>query len=93
MNGVSERQQRIESILREHFAPRHLEIEDESHKHRGHAGAAAGGGHFRVLIVADGFRGQSRIARHQAVYAALGALLQADIHALAIKALAPEEWE
>jgi len=82
----------IESTLRAIFAPQHLRVEDESARHVGHAGAASGGGHFRVLIVADAFRGQDRLARQRAVYAALGTAMQGDIHALALRTLTPEEW-
>ncbi|MGC1387337.1 MAG: BolA family protein [Steroidobacteraceae bacterium] len=71
------------------FAPVELDIEDESHRHAGHAGAAGGAGHFRVRIVAEAFRGKSPVARHRLVYAALGDMLKSDIHALAIEALAP----
>ncbi len=83
----------IESTLRQAFAPQQLHIEDESAQHRGHAGAAGGGGHFRVVIVADAFRGQSAVERHSAVYAALGDAMKLDIHALALKTLTPEEFE
>lgn len=68
-----------------------LSVADESHLHTGHPGAAGGGRHFRVRIVAAAFRGQSRIARHRAVYAALGDAVGREIHALAIEALTPEE--
>ncbi len=87
------RVQWIESTLRQAFAPQQLHIEDESALHAGHAGAASGGGHFRVLIVADVFRGQTPVQRHSAVYAALGDAMQSDIHALALKTLTPEEFE
>ena len=83
----------LEDVLREAFAPRHLEVVDESAQHRGHAGAAGGGGHFRVLIVAAAFRGQPPVARQRAVYQALGDAMQARIHALALQTLTPEEWE
>jgi BolA protein len=83
----------IESTLRAAFAPQHLRVEDESAKHAGHAGAASGGGHFRVVVVSEAFRGQTLVERHGAVYAALGAAMKADIHALALKTLTPEEWE
>ena len=83
----------IETTLRETFAPAHLSVEDESALHRGHAGAAGGGGHFRVVIVADRFRGQTRVDRHAAVYAALGSAMKSDIHALALRTLTPEEWQ
>ncbi len=67
-----------------------LEIEDESHSHAGHAGARSGHGHFRLKIVSAAFAGLTPIARHRKVYAALGELMQTDIHALAIEARAPE---
>ncbi len=88
----AERLERIERILRETFAPLHLELEDESERHRGHAGAAAGGGHFRVTLVSASFAGQSRVARHRKVYDALGTEMASEIHALAVRALTPEEW-
>lgn len=59
--------------------------------HAGHAGAASGGGHYRAHIVAAVFAGKSRLARHRLVYDCLDDLMQADIHALAIIALAPSE--
>jgi BolA protein len=89
--GVSTRVEAIRSRLASALAPTALEIEDESHRHAGHAGARDGRGHFRVRIVSAAFAGQSAIARHRAVYAALGDLMQSDIHALAIDARTPEE--
>jgi BolA protein len=77
----------IESALR----PASLEIEDESHRHAGHAGARDGRGHFRVDIVSEAFAGMTPIARHRAVYAAVGELMATDIHALAIRARTPGE--
>ncbi len=82
----------IESTLRQAFAPSHLVVEDESARHAGHAGAASGGGHFRVLIVSERFRGQSPVARQRAVYAAFGDAMKSTIHALALRTLTPEEW-
>ncbi|QNP42026.1 BolA family transcriptional regulator [Lysobacter terrestris] len=73
------------------LAPMALEIEDESHKHAGHAGARDGRGHFRVDVVSGAFAGLSPIARHRAVYAAVGELMTTDIHALAIRARTPQE--
>ena len=87
------RVQWIEATLRAAFTPQHLVIEDESARHAGHAGAASGGGHFRVLIVSAAFRSQTPVERHSAVYAALGDKMKSDIHALALKTLTPEEWE
>jgi len=85
------RLERIRAALTGAFDPQHLVIEDESHRHRGHAGAADGRGHFRVEIVSAAFTGQGAVARHRQVYAALGDLLQTDIHALSIQARAPGE--
>lgn len=88
-----DRVRQIEETLRRAFAPQHLTIEDESARHAGHAGAASGGGHFRVVIVSEDFRGQNLVSRHGAVYAALGTAMQSTIHALALRTLTPEEWE
>lgn len=82
---------RIRAALEAALAPEQLVIEDESHQHAGHAGAATGRGHFRVEIVSAAFVGQALIARHRRVYAALGDLMQTDIHALSLQARAPGE--
>ena len=74
------------------LAPSALEIHDDSAEHAGHAGAAAGGGHSSLLIVSNAFRGISRLERHQKVLARVSDLLPHPIHALSIKALAPEEF-
>ena len=81
--------QRIEDALRRAFPDAQLELDDESHLHAGHAGAATGRGHFRLRIVSAAFAGQSPIARHRTVYAALGELMQTDIHAVSIDARTP----
>ena len=83
------RSERVRQALERRFSPVELVIEDESHLHAGHAGAAGGLGHFRVRIVAEAFRGLSPIARHRQIYGVLEELLKTDIHALAIEALAP----
>jgi BolA protein len=88
---VTVRVDEIRRRLTEALAPVSLEIEDESHRHAGHAGARDGRGHFRVRIVSDAFAGKAPLARHRAVYAALGDYLETDIHALAIDARTPEE--
>lgn len=67
------------------------EIEDESHRHAGHAGARSGGGHYRLRIVATAFAGKNPLARHRMIHAALGSMMQAQIHALSIVANTPEE--
>jgi BolA protein len=83
------REQRLRERLVARFAPVQLVIEDESHLHAGHAGAAGGHSHYRVRIVAEVFRGMPAVARHRLVYAAVDDMLTSDIHALAIEALAP----
>jgi len=84
------RRDRITEKLTEAFAPARLDVADESHQHEGHAGARPGGEtHFRVTIVAEAFRGRSRLDRHRMVNAALAEELKSGVHALAIHASAP----
>jgi BolA protein len=71
--------------------PHNLDIIDESALHAGHSGAAGGGGHYRLTIVSDHFKGMNAVARHRAVYQALGDLMREQIHALSISAFTPEE--
>ena len=85
------RVEKIRAALTAAFAPQRLVIEDDSHRHKGHAGAATGRGHFSVEIVSEKFAGLPLLARHRQVYAALGELMQSDIHALSLRALAPGE--
>ena len=71
--------------------PTILEIIDESHKHAGHAGARDGGGHYVLNIVSAQFAGNNTVARHRMIYSALGELMKREIHALTIRAHAPDE--
>ncbi len=73
------------------LAPETIQLEDESAQHKGHAGAAGGGGHFRLTIVSPRFNKLSTLARHRLVYETLGEMMQREIHALSITALTPEE--
>ncbi|MNJ99264.1 transcriptional regulator BolA [compost metagenome] len=82
---------RIQAKLNETFAPLECQLEDESALHAGHAGAASGGGHFRLRIISAQFEKQSRINRHRLVYDCLDDMMHKEIHALAITALAPSE--
>lgn len=86
-----ERVARITKLLTDALDPVALEVVDDSHKHAGHAGARTGQGHFSVHVVSRAFAGKSPLARHRLVYAALGAMMQTDIHALSIDAKAPDE--
>jgi BolA protein len=82
------------ALLRQRLAvlePLSLEIEDDSHRHAGHAGARDGGGHYNLTIVAAVFAGHNTVKRHRIVYEAAGELMRGRIHALSIRALAPDE--
>ncbi len=81
----------IEERLRTRFTPVDLALIDESAMHAGHAGAASGGGHYRLRIVSVRFEGLARLARHRLVYDPLSDLMRNAIHALSIEALTPDE--
>jgi BolA protein len=82
----------IQNKLTSAFAPLRLEIEDDSARHAGHAGANPGGeSHFNVLIESAAFAGAPQVARQRLVYRALAEELAGPLHALSVKALAPGE--
>lgn len=85
------RQEKIELALAP-LSPIRLNIQDDSHKHAGHAGARDGRGHFTVFIVSEQFSGLSLLKRHQLVYQVLGELLKTDLHAVSIQAKTPAEF-
>ena len=87
MSTIETMQARLASLK-----PAHIEIQDDSASHAGHAGAKSGGGHFFLTIVSDAFAGQLTIARHRKIYDLLGDLMQSQIHALSIKAHTPDEF-
>jgi BolA protein len=87
----AKRIEQIRDALQQALTPSVLEIEDDSHRHAGHAGARDGRGHFNVHVVSERFAGMAPLARHRAVYAALGTLMETDIHALSIRAHTPSE--
>jgi len=92
--GPLPREQRVAAIraaLEVALAPFRLEVRDDSARHAGHEGAKDGRGHFHVDIVSAAFAGMAPLARHRAVYAALGELMTTDIHALSMQARTPEE--
>lgn len=88
---VDSRVERIRTALQAALAPTLLEVGDDSHLHAGHAGAASGGGHYSVKIVSNRFDGLRLVMRHRLVYDAVAEMMRAEIHALAITALAPSE--
>lgn len=74
------------------FSPTRLELQDDSGRHAGHAGATPGGeSHFNLLIEAEAFAGASKVVRQRMVYKALAEELRGPVHALSVKALAPGE--
>jgi BolA family transcriptional regulator, general stress-responsive regulator len=82
----------ISKKLTEAFSPESINVVDESDQHAGHAGARPGGQtHFRVYIVAQAFKGKTRIERHRMINGLLSDELAAGVHALAIHAAAPGE--
>jgi BolA protein len=82
----------IRDKLTEAFQPIRLEVEDDSARHHGHAGARPGGeSHFNVLIESAAFVGTPKVARQRMVYRALAEELAGPVHALSVKALAPGE--
>ena len=84
-----QKQQAIEKVVRETFAPQYLELVNESHMHSVPPGSES---HFKLVLVSDSFSGKRPVARHQQVYAVLGDLMQ-QIHALALHTYTPEEWQ
>lgn len=90
---TAERVALIRSKLEAAFDPDELDVVDDSHRHAGHAGARDGRGHFQVRILSRRFAGKRTIERHRMIYAALGSLMQTDIHALGLEALSPDDSE
>jgi len=88
---MSDRIARMRTRLAATFDPSECQLVDESHLHAGHAGAASGAGHFRLRLVSGRFEGLGRLARHRLVYDCLRDMMQTEIHALNITALAPSE--
>jgi BolA protein len=82
----------IKTRLTESLSPESLEVIDRSHEHAGHEGAKDGGGHFDVFIVSQAFEGMNSVARHRAVYDAIGDAMGGEIHALSIRAYTPDEF-
>ena len=84
----------VETALRErleaHFAPLHMELENESHRHSVPANSET---HFRLVLVSAAFAGRRAVARHQAVYALVPDLMEGELHALAMHLYTPEEWD
>lgn len=82
---------KIRDRLLANLGPAEIELEDESALHAGHAGAASGGGHYRLRITSVKFAGLNLVTRHRLVYDAVHDMMHKEIHALAITAVAPSE--
>lgn len=89
MSRIDELQRRITTALGADV----VEVQDDSAKHRGHAGARGGAGHYAVVVVAGRFTGMGRVDRHRAVYDAVGDMIPGEVHALQVRAFTPEEWK
>jgi BolA family transcriptional regulator, general stress-responsive regulator len=87
---MNDRVERITMLLQD-LSPLSCQVEDESALHAGHAGAASGGGHYRLHLVSSRFEGLNRVSRHRLVYDCLGKLMKTEIHALALTLLTPAE--
>jgi stress-induced morphogen len=88
---MTSRQDRIRATLIQAFAPALIEVEDESARHAGHAGAAPGGEtHYRVILVSARFAGMNRVARSRAVHAVLAPEFASGLHALSLDLRVPE---
>ncbi|MFM2009203.1 MAG: hypothetical protein RIR02_1153 [Pseudomonadota bacterium] len=87
---MNDRVERITTLLQD-LSPLSCQVEDESALHAGHAGAASGGGHYRLHLVSSRFEGLNRVSRHRLVYDCLGKLMKTEIHALALTLLTPAE--
>jgi BolA protein len=78
--------------MKDDLAAVRVEVEDETWKHAGHAGAATGGGHFTVLVVSPRFEGLNPLDRRRLVFSVLQSEMQGEIHALTVRAVPPSEW-
>jgi BolA protein len=76
----------IEKRLRAELSPSEFELEDQSYLHAGHK-SAGGGGHFFVRIKSKKFNGLAPLARQRLVIAAVGSLMDREVHALSMQCL------
>ena len=81
----------IHQRLMETLGAESVEIEDQSHLHAGHAGAASGGGHYDVIVISSAFNDLNTLGRHRLIYNAVDDLMKKEIHALSIQAFSPDE--
>lgn len=90
--AVNARADRMREALERALAPMRLEIVDDSARHAGHSGAAAGGEtHYNVVVVSERFAGLGRVARHRLVNAPLAEEFAGGLHALSLVLRTPAE--
>ena len=87
---MTDMREQLRCVLQKELSPLYLDIVDDSARHAGHAGAREGG-HFTVELVSRAFIGRPQLERHRLVYAAVAPLMGRGVHALSIRAHAPEE--
>ncbi|BFM08154.1 BolA family protein [Halioxenophilus aromaticivorans] len=80
----------IEQKLTTGLAPVFLSVDNESHMHNVPPGSES---HFKVVVVSDQFQEKRLVQRHQLVYQQLQQELAGGVHALAIHAYTPTEWQ
>ena len=90
-NVSKKRAEMVRERLYQDLGAEFVEVDDQSHLHAGHPGAAAGGSHFDVFVISKMFEDLTTLARHRLIYRAMGDAMTRDIHALSIKAFAPSE--
>ena len=88
---AASRPERIRARLEAAFAAARVVVTDDSALHAGHPGARGGAGHFLVRVESQAFSGLTRLARHRPVYGAVAYMMPAEIHALNIEALSPDD--
>ena len=89
---MTTRAERIRGALERAFPPAQVQVQDDSHRHAGHAGARPEGEtHYSVQVVSPAFAGMNRVARSRAVHAVLEAEFGTGLHALSLRLLTPEE--
>jgi BolA protein len=93
MVGDVDTRTRIEEKLRAALDPIEIDVIDQSAAHAGHAGAASGGGHFRVIVVTPAFEGLNQVQRQRRVYEILADEMRSSIHALSMTCLSRSEYE
>jgi stress-induced morphogen len=70
----------IERLIRRHIPDAEVTIRD----------LAGDGDHYAATVIAESFRGKTRVQQHQRVYAALKGEMGGTLHALALQTGTPE---